>query len=302
MNEGPENERLLDMLFNTNDGILKDEFRSDPFDNMDWPTLDINDNLTFDTEFEDLFSEIMEIAIPSVSSNPVDSSPDSCSLSPIPLATTITSKEIEMQTNQEITEAIYSDHDYVQRSPSSSDCSISQKSCSSPVPQSVESEELSPTSYISNAGEGEEEEKEENEEELDAELANPESKDSFSQSYSNINLNDISNLGLSIELGSGGESISTNNAWVLNDNVVSTEPTQTIKVIRLPSEKTSDSLSYTIKHDSQSTLTAKNNVSTSFYCMAIIIIGQKGCVYYCLKSALFKHTYDKRLSSHDPYV
>ncbi|CAI9728206.1 AMP-responsive element-binding 3 3-B isoform X2 [Octopus vulgaris] len=259
MNEAPENERLLDMLFNTNDGILKDEFRTDPFDNMDWPTLDINDNLTFDTEFEDLFSEIMEIAIPAVSSNLDDSSPDSCSLSPIPLATTITSKEIEMQTNQEITEAIYSDHDYVQRSPSSSDCSISQKSCSSPVPQSVESEELSPSSYISIAAEGEEEEKEENEEELDAELANPESKDSFSQSYSNINLNDISNLGLSIELGSGGESISTNNAWVLNDNVVSTEPTQTIKVIRLPSEKTSDSLSYTIKHDSQSSLTAKNN-------------------------------------------
>ncbi|GAB1601084.1 cyclic AMP-responsive element-binding protein 3-like protein 2 [Argonauta hians] len=260
MNEAPENERLLDMLFNTSDGILKDEFRSDPFDNsMDWPSLDINDNLTFDTEFEDLFSEIMEIANPEISDSSADS-PESEELSPIPMVTTITSKELETQTNQGITEAIYSDHDYVQRSPSSSDCSISQESCSSPVPQTIESEELSPSSYISIIGaEGCGEQKEE-EEELDDELIEKDdSQQLYCPSYSNINLNDITNLGLSIELGSGGESISTNNAWVLNDNGVSSEPTPTIKVIRLPSDKTSENLSYTIKHDTQPPLMTKSN-------------------------------------------
>ena len=171
--------------------------------------MDFNDNLTFDTEFEDLFSDTLGIPNPSCSSDLINS--DDLPLSPIPLATTISSQKSQeedeiLMKNQEITEAIHSDHDYVQRSPLPSESSGSLVSSSSPVPpQSVESEELSPTSFNSISDSREEEEEEEDEEE-DKELHLNNGgvilvEEEFSDNYSNINLNTINSSGLSIELG-----------------------------------------------------------------------------------------------------
>lgn len=274
MDEISDNDRLLDLLFNSADGILKDELlhsssmSCENFDPVGWPNMDFNDNLTFDTEFEDLFSDTL--GIPNSSSNNDLINSEDLSLSPIPLATTISSQKPQeeedemLMKNQEITEAIHSDHDYVQRSPLSSDSSGSLVSSSSPVPpQSVESEELSPSSFNSISDSRGEEEDEDDDDDDDKQLHLNNSgvmlvEEEFSEDYSNINLNTINSSGLSIELGSGGESISTHNAWVLNDNIVETEPPQTIKVIRLPSEKTVES--YTIKHNqAQNTVSNKNS-------------------------------------------
>lgn len=170
--------------------------------------MDFNDNLTFDTEFEDLFSDTL--GIPNTSSDNDIINSEDLSLSPIPLATTISSQKPQeeedemLMKNQEITEAIHSDHDYVQRSPLSSDSSGSLVSSSSPVPpQSVESEELSPSSFNSIAdSRGEEEEEDEDDKQLHLNNSGVMLvEEEFSEDYSNINLNTINSSGLSIELG-----------------------------------------------------------------------------------------------------
>lgn len=267
MDEISDNDRLLDLLFNTADGILKDEIHSsmscENFDPTPWTNMDFNDNLTFDTEFEDLFSDTLGIPDSSPENNLINS--EELCLSPIPLATTISSKkaeedeevdeEADLLKNQEMTEVIHSDHDYVQRSPLSFDSS----SGSSPVtPQSVESDELSPNQSLNSISDGQGEEDEDDQQIHLSDGSVMLVEEEFTDDYSAINLNTISTSGLSIELGSGGESISTHNAWVLNDNIVETEPPQTIKVIRLPSDKTVES--FTIKHNQvQNTISNKNN-------------------------------------------